>query len=432
MQFSAVKEAARQISELNEEDYLALDCCYTLTQTPDFSLDILEPIAIQLSALVDQLKTEKQGGGAWTSDSGALSDYESSLCETDGLKSGSNSLITLCGEETELSKELEVRWDADESTAEEGPKGSVTDTETVMLPSPSAEVSANESIPDDGHSSMGTTETVTPLSGGASTSKSSVETPRSAQGGRHTSEDKERDINDLLSKIKSMSPEDLPKTEMLHRQSPEEVQSSNSDVILVSDLEKELFSDSSEDISPEKAMKETASSQQEGRPKKFGSRNSQYYERNDTERVPSQGTPKWQRDGDPSSRYYNKRGSYRQKSTGSFKRGGYRAKENDDTENEVSQNAREGETETWASHKLDNNRIHREKFSDEDHCNRASSDYSTRKGRGGLSHPSPLVHSQNMWSSTRRGGYRQRRDYKKASSTFNHYEVGCFLMQGIV
>lgn len=439
MQFSAIKETARQISELSHEDYIALDGCYTPTQSPDFSLDIYEPIATQLSALIDQLKAEKQGGGAWTSDSGALSDYESSVCETEGLNSsGSNSLITLCGEEKELSKELEElgvqsgESDADVSTTEKGKKDSVTDTDTVTSSSPCTEVSANGITPHDGQSNKSATARHK-----LSSDRRSVKTPHSV---RKTSEDKDREIGDLLSKIKSMSPEELPSCSKLetHKLSPEEVHpSNNSDVILVSDLEKELFSDSSEDVSPEKPSRE----QHKEGPEKFRVQRTPQYEQSKMER----GASKWQRDSEPAystygSRYNNRRG-YRQKYRGrGFRsypgRDRYR-KEDDAVENRsyTPQNAEEGgEPEVRASRKSED-KTYRETVTDENNnCNKEGSDYSIRKdrqgGRGGQL--SPLVHSQNMWSSPRRGSYRQRRYIASSQDTFNHYEVGCFLMEGML
>lgn len=408
-QFSAIKEAARQISELSQEDFITLNGCYTPIQNLDFSLDIFEPIATQLAALIDQLRMEKQ---ACTSDSGALSDYESSVCGTEGHKSsGSNSLITVCGEETELVKELEelgIQSDADASTAE---KDCATDAETVTPSSPCTEAAANEITPN-GQSNTACHQ--------LSSDKSSVRTPDSVQ---KKSEEKDREIGDLLSRIKSMSPEEASKLET-HNLSPEEVHppSNNSDVILVSDLEKELFSDSSEDVSPEKSTREQRIGKSRG-----------HHEQSRVGRE----TPRWHRDGGPTygSRYNNRRG-YRQRYRGrGFRSYPRKYRNDDDTENRSYTPHDTGGSGAWASRKSEDKAPHREIVSNEsNNCNKESSEYTTRKGRQGRGGQlSPLVHSQNMWSSPRRGTYRQRRHCAQPpDNTFNHYEVGCFLMEGML
>jgi hypothetical protein len=367
-------------------------------------LDIYEPIAIQLSALIDQLKVEK----GWTSDSGALSDYESSV---DGLRSGSNSLITLCGEETELCEELEdlgVQSDNGGVGAGENDE----DTETTPTYSP-IKTASNSSLKDELNEDGGIA--AAPMISDAETSQSHVETPKTSQP--HPLEDKEKDITDILSKIKSMSPEELPQCLEM---TPREVQPSN-EVISVSDLEKELFSDSSEDTSPEK---QTAG-QQEGNQKP----------RNAVEGV-GRGGPRWPRDSDHNNRYptygYNKRG-YKQR------RGGFRAHRGRD------HRSKENDNSTWLENRGHSAREHKTEGLQEngekppsDKKGRPEGDspqsHTARKGfgqqEGVVSHqPSPLVHSRKMWSLPKRRGYRQHRDYE-ASDTFNHYEVGCFLLEG--
>lgn len=76
MQLATLKESARQISELDYEDYAILAKATGPHQPCSASLDIFEPVAIQLAQYVKKCRLDDQG-----SDSGTVSDYESTGCD---------------------------------------------------------------------------------------------------------------------------------------------------------------------------------------------------------------------------------------------------------------------------------------------------------------------------------------------------------------
>ncbi len=209
IQITAIKEIARQISELSQEDYITLANCYPpYSSSNDVSVDIYEPIAIQLAELIDRVRVE--GQGAVNSDSGHLSDYDS--CETDEQKSESNSLVTLCGEDISLDEPLL------------GNHQSVFEETMVLKDTKIGTVNASEFVAD-GNSNQSSKKMLPP----------------------------EEKIGAFLSKV----------AEKVGSQDGEDIHSDKAEIFTVTELEKEFFSDSSEEISPEKATPTLPSPQED-------------------------------------------------------------------------------------------------------------------------------------------------------------------------
>lgn len=379
--------------------------------------------------MVDQLRAERQGG-SWTSDSGALSDYEGS--------ESYSSLTTLCGEDTESSsedKQTEKKraLACDDNVCEHRQEDSITSTQAEE----EGDLACDDICEDRQEDRITDTSAVTvPTATPSSAEMSESSTAEERRASHQTCEKKAKEIGDILSKIKSLSPEELPPCSKREMQpSPGD---SNSDVILVSDLEKELFSDSSEDTSPENLRRHEAN-QQEGHCKKLEYQPKRILEQETTD------NSKWRKDSPQSApnnstygiRHYNGRGSshYRQRNSRGVHHGRerYRAKENGNAEWLQNGKADEEEATESGAHHRDG----------ENNCNKPPSDnYKKARGGGGNSHQqSPLVHS-HMWSgamaTTRRGNhvYGKHRHHhhgnekQAAPHAFNHYEVGCFLMEG--
>lgn len=462
----------------------------------DISFDVYEPLAIQLAALIDQLRIEGQAG-TWTSDSGALSDYESSFGEADEVKSESNvSLVTFHRDESQHKVDLDP--------------GVTASTGLV----------SDKTLPDENSFLKTDAETITPLL----LSDESDTTPSKKKQELNTPEK----VGDFLSRIKSKYQEDSSlhsKMELTVEQEQEDSHSNSSEIIMVTDLEKELFSDSSEDISPNKCKGESTGKQRENvdEHKKFESQRAStsdrcYKERSfdSTERVPRdrRGDYRWQRDGEQNNTYSTYRSTgrhycrggrgrfsnYRPKTRGGFgTQNRYKTKENRNTgefengqwipakperieprvwtsrkkEEKLAGKAErieprakkqeensEGKPErveprVWTARKQEEKlaeRVEPRARKQEENLPKAKEDKSTvdenhnklgpeyveeRKAKHGvISHqPSPLVvHSQNMWSSNLKTiksstKSKQHRD-DRSHQAFNHYEVGCFLMEG--
>lgn len=410
-QFSAIKEAARQISELDQEDYSILEKYYSLSiRNCDISLDIYEPIALQLPALIEQLGVE--GQGASTSDSGALSDYESSACETDELSNSSS---------------VTIRAD---------------DTRSMPIHTHQSETAIEDLSCDNVHSSVeGSNTAITPSPAELSASENNLSPYEQDQD---YNVDNGSEMEEFWAIIKEAN-NGNEEVSLPHLQDhEEELQSGCTEIIMVTDLEKEFFSDTFQDISP----KELTSQQEH-----LGEDNTQtprgYREKrfNNT-RGEAKGQSKW---GSPNrgGRYYSQRGDYRGRSRGGF-RPRFARDKCEVTENDSTTQSPNGHRASRRTEECDQRVSAREaKQTDAN----GEKNYSPKLDTEGLEkkvkfgaishHPSPLVvHSQNMWSSkidtvksckAKRVTFTHKQHRSENShSTFNHYEVGCFLMEGIV
>lgn len=440
----------------------------SIRTSSDISLDIFEPIALQLPELIEQLRLEGQAAGTCTSDSGALSDYESSVCETDELRSESNaSLVTLRAEETHKSPP--DPW-----------------------PDMRREGEASDKSPSDGRLSVdgsNTTITPSPTELSRSASESNIESV--------TVVPSTTEMDEFFTRVKEASnesEEDSPPPNT--GQSQEDVQT---EVILVTDLEKEFFSDSSEDFSPEKSehrqeyfedsrMEDTRSKYLDNRSNSGSTSRCVRggYRQRRFGGSSKRGRGRWQR-GEESQQqrtstyqgdrqqhhHHNRRGRCYSSSSSSTtsssssgyrgrgSRGGgfrphygrdrYRGRENDGTVTDhhntsrwpSRQSAEDCDQRPLAARKQQENvpkSIYRDKKLSESN-DKPAMGVSERKESCGSHQPSPLViHSQNMWSAkidtiksstARRNTYVHHRHHRdQRGNSFNHYEVGCFLMEG--
>ena len=401
LQFSAIKEAARQISELSQEDYITMEYHTSSTLNNDFSLDIYEPIAIQLSTIIDQLRQ----GGVCTSDSGALSDYEGSLCETEELKSESNSLVALCGGEAGVDE-----------------------------PQPNSQLEMEvDQVDDEGISNGHTvTDMTTPSSIELTYDELTTTTSPQVENSGTTSTNEEKDITTLLSKIKNMSPEELPPYSRAESAMKYDKEACNGEAIMVTDLEKELFSDSSVDgVSSEKDKRGDITAQEESSLQEEVA----LKETSEESRWHKHGSQ-----GGYSNRHTYRRGRHKTRGFRSYRgRDRCKPKENNPTEvqnggseteeiedsNTEERNERGGNGQVHHHGKRDHNKV----YSDPERVQHEMTSHQ----------PSPLViHSQNMWAGnihTMKAFNRRERSNRrqhKLSQDFNHYEVGCFLMKGII
>lgn len=268
--------------------------------------DINKSVTIQLSSLIERLRLEKLGGSC-TSDSGALSDYESDTEDTDYYLN--NGMVTLCQEEKSISS------------------GQPEDTQS--------------------HSK-----------------DPAVEVPTSACS--HTKESNNSSTFDTLlwSKLEIIQNVQNSSIEIPLSQD-------NQDVLNVIDLEEELFSTESEDISLEEQTP--------------NSRLEHEFERIET---------KQQANFKPKTRNFTS------------------TKQNSKKHHQHKSNHKPYSVKDKSKSKI---------FSTQD------PKMSERKMD---SNTSPLViHSHNMWSGNKRS-VRKRKSFKEKKETFNHYEVGCFLMEG--
>ena len=398
---------ARQISELNVEDYIILKG-YTF----EVSFDVYEPIATQLSALIEYLKSEGLG-----SDSGSISDYDSSIYDnTDVMKSSTDSFVSQCEE-----KDTTEKANAESNTI-------AVDSVDETLTSPVDDEKPIQ-IKSDPNSSPDSSTSDTP--------------------------DENATFGGFWTKIKDI--ENESNESMLHSKTVEnqpEATSSNNEIIKVTDLEREFFSeesDSSEDRPLEKVSKQSASQhvclnirRKSGilRSRPTNKRASELHER----KLPAntditRAKAKEQRTDSQSNtnrnytnrNYSNRRWAYqtstqRQKHRGSFRssHGRIRGKENNYNTTEF-QHLSEKSV-----------RAHRDRFTDRIQPTSECSENKPSTVSVSLQ-PSPLVlHSQNMWSSNidiikssaKKNMANFRHTERVSSQAFNHYEVGRFLMEG--
>ena len=510
---------------MDKEDFNILQKHYCFSfHSCEALLNTYEPIAIQLLAVVEKFGAEGQGGTC-TSDSGAPSDYESSICETDELKSEStSSLVTICADGTatmpddkaeSTSKSAETTCTVDQDSAAD-----LWQVETAADSDTTVENSANDSTgPNKCQyqsetvvtvSSCDNMQDVTELSGDhlrsdsgdhvlsdTCQSESSDDYVSCPSGDNmHQSESSGDDVpgdtsdhtpGDMCQLEENMlcNNEDSPKeengtpssAELLATESDPEAQEANgidlnefwaimrevdngdssprqetkqhdkkeSDAIVAVELEKEFFSDSSEDISPDNhphGDKRHYAHTPHSHSKRYGHTHRKHKPHSKWEPPEGSPYPTYQSGG---RHYNNRRGYYRTSYRG--RRGSYRGgRSTYRTEPRHSSHRHSELRKTDQNIKTDEQNANTDKTPNENHERKPELKHEEQKATSRTHQPSPLVvHSQNMWSAnidtvkscrakrvtiTRRPPWR---DVKPSadSSEFNHYEVGQFLMQGM-
>lgn len=420
-----MKEVARQISELVSEDYTVLESGALSLQSCNVSFDIFEPIAIQLSALIDQLRLDGPKG-SWTSDSGAVSDYDSSSVYDD---------TALHGEDMDMQKTT-TDYEAVPSNQSLNEKMEIKESDEVRL-SDASHLLVEDSKTDD-MDSMELNEN-DKISGGIE------ENSDGAFWSKIKGIEENEEETAMESKMSSISTPDLH---------PENVQSgSSNEAIMVTDLEKEFFSlsDSSEELSPEKYPEQNTSKpvslnirRKSGilRSRAIKSTTRRICDGDEEKRVSNNS-----RGGDNAGnrgQMYNGT-SYGNRNHNSRKwatqrqnsRGGFRPHHGRDHKNKS-----RGLGDGGDSMEFKNGSQSTERKDSKENSLPTSQHQCVEAKSIPISHqPSPLVlHSQNMWSAnmdvikshTRRFAYHKHRarDNKRSATTFNHHEVASFLLDG--
>ena len=440
LQLTSIKEAARQISELAADEYAILARLTAPDQHCSISLDIFEPIATQLSQLTNQHLLDDQN--AWTNDSGAVSDYDSSACDfTESVKGDSFSISQRLDHSVLVTKEKDI---------DAKPK-----------------------------------EVLTPEFNNASSLKE-VSEALSFQVKDIDSQSEADMFGGLLHKVKDHdTTSDTESVLLLHDQEPEAIKLSQSEAIMVADLEKSFFSSKPEYlVQPEKNAAHGQNEDQkvhlnirrrkpglaQPRTADYGSSRTHAFIR----------TGHWQSRGGQdrgrrqrsisyggsehtyrSTHHTHKQSDYYQATSttetqhpkhnrarnGSDQVREHRVRSSDERSNEYFPKPHQLQSEprnVLVYEQIRSNSNNNSKSRGDDARSRCNGRKHTKLEFSATVHhqqePSPLIlHSQNMWSanqdiikSVRRNttGYHPHHMHRVKDNIFNHYEVGCFLLEG--
>lgn len=198
-------------------DYAILARLTAPDQPCSISIDILEPIAIQLSQFIDQCLLDDQG--AWTSDSGTVSDYDSSACDiADSVKSDSFSISRKSDHNVLVKRAEDTEYEKKEEVMPIPESNNTSSLEEVSAPV-SLQV---KNVDSDSQST--------------------------------TAEDEADILGNLLHKVKDRdATSDTGSVSLLQDQEVERIKLSQNEAIMVADLEKSFFSSKTEYImQPEK------------------------------------------------------------------------------------------------------------------------------------------------------------------------------------